>query len=247
MAQGGQRRFSYFNIKRDNSLRLSPEQARGLLGFCEVGTGGLLPNARQWRTHCASKVSRRDPRVPLRNIVTPPNATAVERWRLDAPRVQLSGNCTDTGDTLGPQVIHDGPRVRPRFTALALTAATACLLPTCLSERACAIGVAQLHATRIGGSKGGLERSLIRPASNSATRGHLCQKRPIAPGGTCGRSLNTRSTTLATRGAQQVHIAREPVELGEHHGCPEGLRVSECLGKLGTVRLFTALRAKSAR
>ena len=48
-------------------------------------------------------------------------------------------------------------------------------------------------------AKAAFVRSLIRPASSSATEA-ICvsRKRPIAPVGTCGRSQKTRSTSLAT-------------------------------------------------
>lgn len=52
--------------------------------------------------------------------------------RQNAPFVQLSGDSPHAGDPLGAQVIHDGPQVRRTMLCVCLTAATACLLPTCL-------------------------------------------------------------------------------------------------------------------
>ena len=70
-----------------------------------------------------------------------------------------------------------------------------------------------------------LVRSPIRPASSSATEA-ICVRRnfPIGPGGTLGRSQNTRSTSLATSERSRSTL------LGK--GC----------GELGPIRSSPALR-----
>ena len=70
-----------------------------------------------------------------------------------------------------------------------------------------------------------LVRSPIRPASSSATEA-ICVRRnfPIGPGGTLGRSQNTRSTSLATSERSRSTL------LGK--GC----------GELGPIRFSPALR-----
>jgi len=88
-----------------------------------------------------------------------------------------------------------------------------------------------------------LVRSPIRPASSSATEA-ICVRRnfPIGPGGTLGRSQNTRSTSLATseRSRSTLRVSRS--SFAKTRLCANSLCMGKGCGELGPIRFSPALR-----
>ena len=103
--------------------------------------------------------------------------------RQDTPLVELSSDSPHAGEPLGPQVVHDGPQVCRAVLRVRLDGSHCLLVANLLApERTCAIGIAKLHAASLGQlARAALVRSLIRPASNSATEAiRVSRKRPMA-------------------------------------------------------------------
>ncbi len=120
--------------------------------------------------------------------------------RQDAPLVQFRGDAPNTGDPLGAQVIHDGPQVLGMLLCVDPDRCYRLLVADLLApERPCAIGVAELDATRFRGARAALVRSLINPASNSATEAiWVSRKRPTRHEGAQQRPSFANTTAAPT-------------------------------------------------
>src|SRR6516225_11375639 len=155
--------------------------------------------------------------------------------RENAMLVQLGRDSTHTGEPLSPQVIHDGPKVRRTILCVRRDGSNRLRIGDRLPLSARApLGLPNFTPRAFAAARAALVRSLISPASNSATEA-ICvsRKRPIAPGGTWGRSQNTRSTSLATSERKRSTLRVSRSSLAKTTVAPRAFAWASALTSLG--------------
>ena len=86
-----------------------------------------------------------------------------------------------------------------------------------------------------------IARSNSEPTLQSSNCGVAISFFELRCTGTCGRSQEHQVNAACDQRTQQVHVACQSIELGEHHSSPNGLCVPQGSNELGTITSLPAL------